>query len=132
MSEENVKFMRRAYDAYNRGDLEGFAEMLDPDVVWQPDPSWPEVKARHGREEVLQLLADIREPLEKNEAVAEKLVEVGDRVVVLHVWRGVIKGTEDEVEGRLGLVVTLRAGKAIEVRYFPTFDEALEAAGLRE
>ena len=101
-------------------------------MIWQPDPSWPELRARQGREEVLQLLADIREPLEKNEAVAEKLVDAGDRIVILHVWRGVLKGTEDQVEGRLGMIVTFRAGKATEVRYFPTFDEALEAAGLRE
>jgi ketosteroid isomerase-like protein len=130
MSEENVEFMRRAVDAYNRGDLEGFGELLDPDVLWKPDPSWPEVRARHGREEVLQLLADVREPLDRNETVLENFVDAGDRVVFRQVWRGVLKGTDDEVEGTLGVIVTFREGKVTEVRYFSTFDDALEAAGL--
>jgi ketosteroid isomerase-like protein len=132
MSQENLEYMRRACDAYNRGDLEAFAELLDPDVLWTPDASWPEVRARSGREEVLQLLADIREPLDRNEVVFEKLVDARNRVVGLQVWRGVLKGTDDEVEGALGVIVTLREGKATEVRYFPTFEDALEAAGLRE
>ncbi|HSJ18292.1 MAG TPA: nuclear transport factor 2 family protein [Solirubrobacterales bacterium] len=132
MSQENVETLRRAYDAYNRGDLKAFADLLDPDVTWQPDPNWPEVQARSGRQEVLQLLADIREPLDRNEAAPEKLVDAGDRVVALHVWRGVLKGTEAEVEGRLGAMVTLRAGRLVDVRFFETYDEALEAAGLTE
>lgn len=106
MSEQNLELMRRACDTYNRGDLEAFAEMLDPDVLWKPDPSWPEVRARSGREEVLQLLADIREPLDSNEVIFEKLVDGGDLVVGLQVWRGVPKGTDDEVEGALGVIVT--------------------------
>jgi ketosteroid isomerase-like protein len=132
MSLENVEILRWAYDAYNRGDLKAFAAMLDPDATWQPDPNWPEVQARHGPEEVLRLLADIREPLDRNEAAAEELIDAGDRIVVHHCWRGVISGTEDEVEGRLGMIVTFRAGKVTDVRFFETFGEALEAAGLRE
>ena len=129
MSQENVEVVQRAYDAYNRGDLEGFGELLAPDAIAHPLPYWPEAGERHGREAILRLLREIREPLERNEAAPEKLVEANDHVVAAHLWRGVVKGTRDEVEGRVGMLVTLRAGKITELRWFRTFDDALEAAG---
>jgi hypothetical protein len=53
-------------------------------------------------------------------------------VVTAHVYRGVLKGTEDVVKARIGLALTFRAGEIIGIRAFRTFDEALEAAGLSE
>lgn len=41
-----------------------------------------------------------------------------------------MKGTQDVVEARIGMTATLRGGKVTEMRFFRTFDEALEAAGL--
>ena len=132
MSEKNVEVLLRAYDAYNRGDLNAMGELLAADAVADPVPSWPEAGKRHGREEIIGLLADIREPLERNEAAPEKLVAGDDHVVAAHLWRGVLKGTNDVVEGRVGMMVTVRAGKIAEIRWFRTFAEALEAAGLSE
>ena len=131
MSQENVELVRRAYDAYNRGDLEGFGELLAPDATLHPRPDGTEW-VRHGRKEILGLLSDIREPLERNEATAERLVERGNHVVTAHLYRGVVKVTEDEVEARMGMTVTLRAGKITEMRFFRTFEKAFEAAGLSE
>ena len=34
MSQENVEVVRRAIDAYNRGDLDGTLENFPPDAVW--------------------------------------------------------------------------------------------------
>ncbi|MGE5746426.1 MAG: nuclear transport factor 2 family protein [Solirubrobacterales bacterium] len=127
-----MEIVRRGYDAYNRGDLDGFGELLAPDAIAHPLPYWPEAGARHGREAILGLLREIREPLERNESAPEKLVDGDDQVVTAHLWRGVLKGTNDEVEARVGMVVTIRAGKIAELRWFRTFDDALEAAGLRE
>jgi hypothetical protein len=44
----------------------------------------------------------------------------------------VIKGTEDAFETRVGITDMFRDGKITEIAYFRTFDEALEAAGLRD
>src|SRR5512144_1694617 len=105
MSEENVEVVRRGYDAYNRGDLKAFGELLTADAIAHPLPYWPEAGTRHGREEVLGLLREIREPLERNEAAPEKLVDGDDHVVAAHLWRGVVKGTNDVIEGRVGMMV---------------------------
>jgi hypothetical protein len=34
MSQENVDAVRQGYDAFNRGDIEGVLEMLDPQICW--------------------------------------------------------------------------------------------------
>ena len=36
MSRANVETVRRAVDAWNADDLDGFLAELDPDVEWQP------------------------------------------------------------------------------------------------
>jgi ketosteroid isomerase-like protein len=36
MSQENVDLVRRAYDTFNRRDLDAFLELMDPDVEFIP------------------------------------------------------------------------------------------------
>ena len=39
MSQENVETVRRAYEAYEQGDLAGMLKDTDPDLVtYRPDP----------------------------------------------------------------------------------------------
>jgi ketosteroid isomerase-like protein len=132
MSEENVEILRRAYDAWNRGDLTGFIELFTPDATWHPLEDWPDSRICHGHEEIERLLKDAREPLERIEAAPEKLIETEDYLVVDSRWRGVIKGTPAEVELRMGMTLEFRGGKITEWNMFRTFEEALEAAGLSE
>jgi hypothetical protein len=51
MSQENVEIVRRAIDAYNRGDLGAFLESFDEEVVIRAAEGWPET-AYHGKREV--------------------------------------------------------------------------------
>ena len=132
MSEENVAIVRRAIEAWNRDDIEALAELFAPDAIWYPLTYWPDSQICHGREEIERLVRSAREPLERNEAAVEKLVEAGDTLVVAGRWGGVVRGTEDEIDMRLGMTLAFRGGKISEWRMFRTFDQALEAAGLRE
>ena len=36
MSQENVELLRKAYEAFARGDVEAVLERLDRDVDWRP------------------------------------------------------------------------------------------------
>jgi ketosteroid isomerase-like protein len=36
MSGENVEAVKRAFDAFNRGDLDAMLKDLDPEVEWHP------------------------------------------------------------------------------------------------
>jgi ketosteroid isomerase-like protein len=72
------------------------------------------------------------EPCQRTEVEAEELVDAGDRVVAGVRVRSVVRGTDDEMEIRLGYTYAFREGKITEIRTFRTFAEALEAAGLSE
>jgi ketosteroid isomerase-like protein len=132
MSEENVEAVRRNFDAFNRGDLNAFVDRFTPDATVHPLEYWPDSLIRRGREEILRLMRELREPWEKPNSRAVKIVDSGDYVVAEILYRGVMKGSEDEIEWRLGMSLTFREGKVTDMSFFRTFDEALKAVGLRE
>ena len=55
MSHENVEVVRRAYESFNRGDLDAFADLFDPDATVHPVDYWPDDMIRQGREEIVRL-----------------------------------------------------------------------------
>jgi ketosteroid isomerase-like protein len=135
MSEENVEIVRKAIDAWNRGDeaLKAFvAEHNAPDVTLYPLKGLADSHMLHGRDETLRRLMEVREPWERSVVEAEELVEAGDYVVAAVHVGAVVKGTDDELEMRLFWTYRFREGLITEIHSFRTFAEALEAAGLRE
>jgi ketosteroid isomerase-like protein len=42
MSQENVRVMRAAFDAWNAQDMNSFQELLDAGVVMRAPDDWPE------------------------------------------------------------------------------------------
>ena len=57
MSNENADLIRRAYQAYARGDLAAMLEFVDPDLEWtylDPSRERPTPQVCHGRQELEQ------------------------------------------------------------------------------
>src|SRR3954469_16161650 len=113
MSQENVEIVRRLAAAFNDGRIEAMRELLDPDVVWHEDPSFPEAGIYRGREEweayARQFLAEfsaIRYELGPGETIA-----AGNNVVmnILVRGRGTASGAEFDVSAWWAF--TLRDGK---------------------
>ena len=132
MSQDNVEIVRTGYDLWNRGDMEAFLDQFSRDAALYPLSDFADTEVRRGRVELAHIFAELREPWERDEVKAEKLVGSGKSVVAAHLWRGFMKGTEDEVEMRIGITWSLRDGQVTEMRFYRSFDEALEAAGLSE
>jgi ketosteroid isomerase-like protein len=132
MSRENVEIIRRGYDLWNRGDMDAFLDQYSSVATLDPLPDFADTQIRHGREELRRLFAELREPWDRDEVEADTLVDAGDYVVADHLWRGDMRGTEDEVEMRVGITWSFRDGKIAEMRLYGNFDEALEAAGLSD
>ena len=133
MSEENVEVVRNAYEAWNRGDVSlkaSVAELYAATV--HPLPNAPDTQIRTGRDEILTLYMELREAWERIEIEMEELVDADEYVVVSLFLRGVMQGSTGEVDERFGVIYALREGKITEARFFPSFAEALEAAGLSE
>ncbi len=97
-------------------------------MTLQPFADFADSQIRHGREEVLRLWLELRAPWERLEIVRMNLVDAGDCVVADMLARGVMKGTEDEVDMRVASTNVVRDGKLAGIRYYRKFTEALEAA----
>ena len=57
MSNENAELIRRAYQAYASGDLDGMLALVDPDLEWtylDPALERPSPQVCHGRQELEQ------------------------------------------------------------------------------
>jgi ketosteroid isomerase-like protein len=133
MSQENAELARRAYDAFNRRDLDGFLAFMDPEVEvttrfmeMEGDRSY---RGHDGVREWWRTLLDVF-PDFSGEVLEVR--DLGDFVIVAVRVRGhgVEGGTPfEEVLWQTGKV---RDGKATWWRNFGSEDEALKAAGLSE
>jgi hypothetical protein len=66
--------------------------------------------------------ADVVEPI--------SFVDVGDRVVVRQIWRGIGRGPNANID--LTIICTLRHGRIVSLEYFWDQAEAHKAVGLEE
>jgi len=133
MSKENVEVVLRLHTAVIGGDLDGLLSEADPDAEYRAATQ----QAIEGEEGVFRGHEGLRrwfgELHDLYEDLSSEIVEVrdlGDRVVVAFVVRG--RGTSSGItlEQPLAQVVTVRRGKATEVREYFSRDEAFEAVGL--
>ena len=131
MSEENVEIVRRGFEVWNTGDMDALRELYDPGIVWRPAEGWPEPGPYVGRDAVMRQLEQMREPWDTdNFELISDLIDVGDRVAVRFIWRGVGRGPESNIEGTG--VYTVRKGKIFGIEFFWDHEEALETLGLSE
>ena len=133
MSQENVEIVRRLFDAWSRGDFSVGADVLDPDirVVWLSVIDAGENETR-GVEAAVAMLASWVTNWEDPTLTAERILDAGDEVAVIAVWRARGEGSGVASEWRHGAVWTFRDGKVIEAISYPDPAEALEAVGLSE
>ena len=128
MSSENVEIVRRAYEAWNGGDPEAAIELLDPDIEWHLPPNFPDAQAWHGRDDVVQGLAEVAGAWDEFRVEVQEIVDAGDRVVALVRFHGRATITGLDLGGANvdGQVWTLRDGKAVAVRMYNGTAEALK------
>jgi ketosteroid isomerase-like protein len=135
MSRENAEVVRRAYEAYNRGDLDGVLANVHPQVVWEENhPVFGFVgldPVYEGHKGVRRWWEASREPWTTVEAVIDEITPVGeDALVVSNTMRGTGAGSGVAVELPFFHVFEFRDAKIIRRRLYPERREALEAVGL--
>jgi ketosteroid isomerase-like protein len=130
MSRENVEIVRRNFEAYNARDLDALRDMYDTNIIVRATEDWPEPGPFVGREAVMRQGEQLRETWDAVtvEPIGD-FIDVGDRVAVRHVWRGVGHGPA-EANPEFTAVYTMRKGKISIIEYFWNHAEALEAVGL--
>jgi ketosteroid isomerase-like protein len=129
MSQENMDFMRQAFEAFEEGDVRALARFLHPDVQWKAveDPV-----PRRGFDGVLASLAAWFEVWEEAHVDLEELEDAGASVIAVVNMRGRHAGSRSEVSERFFQVWTMRDGRITSFHEYKTRHEALEAVGLSE
>ena len=130
MSEENVEIVRRGYEAFERGDIAAMLETVTPDLVTYR--AEPEGATWHGREGVLEAIADWTEGFDQFSASGEEFIDAGDRVIVRMHQRARGQSSGAAVEADFWCVHTMKGGKTTRYEIFNRRSQAFEAAGMRE
>src|SRR6476646_913807 len=125
MSQENVEIVRRAYEAWNAGNMDALRDLYDPGaIIVRQLEGWPEgPDPSVGREAVIRAFEQMRAARKGEAFEPTSLTDAGDRVVVSHVWRGADHGLKLE----FAVVLTLRDCRIFLVENFSDHAEALKA-----
>lgn len=123
MSEADIAMLRRAWEAFTRGDIDAATEIMDPDVRWSgagdPDAEGACHSRTDARAFIHRALAD---------GVGTELLDIEDfdgrYVLTLHAQAPADRG-EREPHGE---IVTVCDGRVVEMVVYPTIEDALAAA----
>jgi ketosteroid isomerase-like protein len=111
----NLELVRRLYDAFGRGDLEGMVAPLDPEVSWRTPgaPDLPTGGLRTGVPAVREFFALLSNTFDFGEFTPRDFLAAGDKVVVLGTSREGPKGSGQLVDFRWVHVFTFRNGRIV-------------------
>jgi ketosteroid isomerase-like protein len=134
MSQENVESVKRAMEAFNERDLDRMLEFADPEVEWHPPAELPGTSVYHGHDGVRRATADMLDAFGDLRAEPERFIDAGEQVIALYRWRG--RGSAsgvsvDAFDVPVGVIAAMNAeGLATDVRFYITWEKALEVAGV--
>jgi uncharacterized protein len=131
---ENPEVLRRAAEAWNRGDLDELIACIHPDVVWEEnsegftgmDPVY------RGHEGFAKWHRQLLEVFEEFRVETDKLVDRGDRLLCITHVSGRGRGSGVEVDMRVWETYTFREGRIVGREVFRDRSEAFAAAGIEE
>jgi ketosteroid isomerase-like protein len=134
MSEENVKAVRYAAAAFNRGDLDTWSEFLTDDIDYRAiEGAVDDRGPMHGREAVHAYVQDWLDTFDEFSVEPVELIDAGeDQVMAVLRIGGRAKLSGVETDLTYAVVYTIRDGNVARGREYATREEALEAAGLSE
>src|SRR3954447_4920160 len=133
MSQESVEIVRRAYEAYSRGDIDGTVSDFAPECRYTAAGTIPDrTGVFQGPEGYKELMGWLRSEFEDVQAEVNDLIEAGDTVVVGSTLRG--HGRQSGAESKLTFwhVWTIRDRKFVRGQGFASREQALEAVGVSE
>jgi ketosteroid isomerase-like protein len=130
VNSDNSELVRRGYEAWNRGDVDGVMSFLDPEVEWRGYTHIPESGTLQGRDDVKVWLERFLDAWEQLDIDVTELIDSGDQVVALVRFRGSGKGSGVPVEGGTDAHMwTVSDGRIVAVTLYQGTQEALKAIG---
>ena len=130
MSRENVEVVRRIYDQYAAGDIDGLLSRVDPEIEFDLSDRLPDEGLHRGREAYRQFLKRTLELWADFQVEVEGLLDGGDAVVAIIHTTATGRASGIEIDERVGHVFWLRDEIPYRFKVFSDRSEALAAAGL--
>jgi ketosteroid isomerase-like protein len=129
---ENVELVRKSFEAMSAWDVDALLRLYDPDVQFLPlTGTRVESGGYRGHAGVRAYFAEARELWDVLEPQGHEYRDLGDSVLVAGRCRvrGRVSGAESHPA--CAWVIGVRDGTIVSHRTCATYDEALEAAGVR-
>ncbi len=115
MSEQDVSTLGRAYEAFNRGDIESAVQAFDPQIEWhelEGNPQAPGIF--RGTDAVVNdVFATIPENWEEFQADPHDFIDADEHIIVLGHFRGVAKAGGSALDAHFAHVWRMRDGRAV-------------------
>ena len=131
--QENIKLLKRFYEAASRGDFGAARETLDANVEWI-EPNVPGLwfsGTHRGADAVWkEVLRPTADKIEKLRVDMRKFYAVGDHVIAIGYFRGRGKITGKPLDSSTAHVCTMRNGKIVRLEGFHDSDGWLEMQGV--
>ena len=133
MAEENVEVIRAGYAAWAKRDLDTWLETLHPEVEFQTSGVFPDLAPIYrGHQGMRYFWEAMLAPWESFRLEVERIVEGDECAAVALRFRAQGKGSGVHTDLRQGHALRFKDGRAVKVSAHASFEEALEATGLRE
>jgi len=133
MSQENVELVQRSFVAFNAGGIDALMAFYAPDTVWYSLPEWLEDPVYRGHDGARKLSAAFTDSFDNVTFELHDIRDAGIQVVAHAVMNGETKDSAVSTRQSLGIAYSdFPNGMIGELRYFPSWDDALKAVGLAE
>jgi ketosteroid isomerase-like protein len=131
MGQQEVDLATEAYAAFNRGDLDGAMQRIDPDIEWHMSNQFTRTsRVFHGHAGVREVFEIFTDVLEGFRAEPHAVHDAGAAVIAEVTVSGVLRGTADPTTYELVHVWTMRHRLAVRLDVYATLDEARAATGI--
>jgi ketosteroid isomerase-like protein len=133
VSEENVVNARRGVDAFNKRDVDEFAELVTTDFEWYPaTPEAVEGGCYRGREGIEAYFAEVGTTWREFRIVGDDFRDLGGCILVLGRLEASGRSSGVQIDSPLGLILDMRGHKGYRARGYLSHDSALKAVGLED
>jgi uncharacterized protein len=130
MSRENVDNVKAIWRAFARYEFP--ADRFARDAVWHTAADLPDVETCVGPEAIQRMLASGWENVIDPKIEVDEVLDAGERVLVRWKGHGTARASGAPMDWRETHSYRLQDGKVVEVQEYRIWQEALDAAGVRQ
>jgi ketosteroid isomerase-like protein len=124
---DDVEQMRAVYDAFNRRDFDDLSALLDPEVVFvETEGRGGRTREHRSRDRLLDYLSSWWDAWESVDWEVYEAREEDGRVLTLCNVRGRPRGTDTEVDRRMGHISRFRDGRMLQSRSYVDVERAAQ------